>query len=100
MCEFAEFLLIKHLSRNYAAFDAPQGNYDDAETLYERSHAIRKAVFGAEHPDVGQSISSLAGVLTHQVRAEKPSEFGEARKLSIRWKYAGKLLVVYLSNIN
>lgn len=56
-------------------------------------------MLGADHPDVGQSISSLAGILTHQVRAQKPSEFDEARKLSIRWKYVGKLMVLYLSNI-
>lgn len=90
MWEFAEFLLVLALITQLRWFPTPQGNYVDAEPLYERSHAIRKTVLGRDHPDVGQSISSLAGILTHQVRAPKCSELQrslEAVKIvEVSWK--------------
>lgn len=44
-----------------------QGKYDDAEPLYERSHAIREKVLGPEHPDVAESLNSRAVLLEKQV---------------------------------
>ena len=37
-----------------------QGKYDEAVTLYKESLAIRKKVFGDEHPSVAESLKNLA----------------------------------------
>jgi hypothetical protein len=39
-----------------------QEKYSEAEGLLKRALAIREAAFGANHPDVGQSLSNLANV--------------------------------------
>lgn len=48
-----------------------QGKYAEAESLFERSQALREKVFGLEHPDVAQSLYHRAGVLENQVSLEK-----------------------------
>ena len=47
---------------------AAQGKYDEAEPLYKESLAIRKKVFGDEHPSVATGLNNLAGLLKAQVR--------------------------------
>ena len=51
-----------------ALTDVPQGKYDEAKPLYERSLGIRKKSLGEDHPDVAQSLISVAGLLRAQVR--------------------------------
>ena len=50
---------------------ATQGKYAEAESLFERSQALREKVFGLEHPDVAQSLYHRAEVLENQVSLEK-----------------------------
>ena len=45
---------------------AAQGKYDEAEPLYKEALAIRKKVFGDEHPSVAESLNNLAGLLYSQ----------------------------------
>lgn len=47
-----------------------QGQYAEAEPLYERSQAIREKVLGLDHPDVAESVINWAGLLARQVGAE------------------------------
>lgn len=46
---------------------ASQSEYAAALSLYETSHAIRKAALGPEHPDVAQSLNNLADIFRQQV---------------------------------
>lgn len=48
-----------------------QGKYAVAETLYERSQAIREKLLGPEHTDVASSLNNRALMFTRQVRALK-----------------------------
>ena len=43
------------------------GKLDEAEPLFKQSLAIRKKVFGDEHPDVAGSLNNLASLLQDQV---------------------------------
>lgn len=53
-----------------------QGNYAEAEPLYERSLAIFEKALGPQHPNVAQSLNSLAELLKAQVRiAIYPGEY-------------------------
>ncbi len=45
-----------------------QGKYDEAVPLYKESLAIRKKVFGDEHPKVATALNNLAELLRNQVR--------------------------------
>lgn len=45
-----------------------QGDYVDAEALYERSLTIREKALGPDHPDVGQSLNNWAMLLHKQVK--------------------------------
>ena len=62
---------IQHLRKCHSAAlrIAFQGKCAEAESLYERSQAIRETVLGREHPDVAQSLNTRAGLLSAQVRA-------------------------------
>lgn len=44
-----------------------QGKYSEAKTFYERSLAIDKRVYGADHPEVATTLNNLAGLLETQV---------------------------------
>ena len=44
-----------------------QGKLDEAKPYYEQSLAIRKKVFGDEHPDVASGLNNLAQLLSDQV---------------------------------
>lgn len=57
-------------------FMVAQGNYAEAEPLYERSLAIFEKALGPQHPNVAQSLNSLAELLKAQVRiAIYPGEY-------------------------
>ena len=43
-----------------------QGKLDEATPLYKESLAIRKNVFGDEHPKVATALNNLAVLLYHQ----------------------------------
>ena len=45
-----------------------QGKLDEAEPLYKESLAIKKKVFGDEHPKVALALNNLAQLLKAQVR--------------------------------
>src|SRR4051794_19349858 len=47
---------------------AGQGRYADAEPLYKRSLAIREKALGPDHPDVANSLNSLAALYQDQGR--------------------------------
>ena len=49
-------------------FLSAQGKLDEAEPLYKESLAIKKKVFGDEHPDVALALNNLAALLYSQVR--------------------------------
>ena len=49
-------------------FSLSQGKLDEATPLYKESLAIRKKVFGDEHPKVATALNNLAGLLKSQVR--------------------------------
>lgn len=46
-----------------------QGEYAEAERLYEQAQVIREEVLGSEHPDVAASLNSRVGLLRAQVSA-------------------------------
>jgi len=45
-----------------------KGKFYEAESLFRESLAIRKEVFGEQHPDVAKSLNNLAGLWEEQVR--------------------------------
>src|SRR5437588_5894880 len=45
---------------NLAELYRAQGNYEQAEPLYQRALAIREQVLGSQHPDTAGSLNSLA----------------------------------------
>ena len=47
---------------------AAQGKLDEAKPLYKESLAIKKKVFGDEHPKVALALNNLAELLRCQVR--------------------------------
>ncbi len=71
---------------NLAALYQAQGRYAEAETLYERSLAIREKALGPEHPDVAQSLENYAALLRGTARADE-AERMETRAKAIRAKY-------------
>lgn len=44
-----------------------QGKYVEAESLYERSQAIREQTMGVDHPDVAIVLNNRADLLEKQV---------------------------------
>ena len=44
-----------------------QGKYDEAKPMFEESLRITRKVLGNGHPDVAQSLNSLAALLGDQV---------------------------------
>jgi serine/threonine protein kinase/tetratricopeptide (TPR) repeat protein len=65
-----------------------RGNRDKAERLYRQSLAIREKVLGRDHPDVAESLSGLAGVLS--LKRIDEAERLARRSLSIREKALGE----------
>lgn len=55
---------------DFLVFALEQKWYGKAESIFERSLAIRKKALGADHPDVARSLNDLAGVFVEQVRIE------------------------------
>lgn len=47
-----------------------QGNYAEAEPLYERAQAILEKVLGLEHPDVAVLLSNRATSMKMQARLD------------------------------
>jgi len=45
---------------NLATLYYAQGQFDDAEALFQRALAIWEKVLGPEHPDVATSLDNLA----------------------------------------
>ncbi len=64
-----------------------QGQYPEAEPLYQRSLAIREKALGPEHPDVATSLENYADLLREMGREEEAAEL-EARAQAIRAKNA------------
>ena len=54
-----------------------QGKYDKAEPLYKESLAIKKKVFGNEHPKVALALNNLAWLLKEQGNAEEAARLGK-----------------------
>jgi tetratricopeptide (TPR) repeat protein len=65
-----------------------RGNRDKAERLYRQSLAIREKILGKENPDVAESLSGLAGVLS--LKRIDEAERLARRSLSIREKALGE----------
>lgn len=66
----------------FSSFLAPcctfQGDYKAAESIHERSLAIREQTLGIDHPDVARSLGNLAAMLEEQVGASRPPGLGYA----------------------
>jgi serine/threonine protein kinase/tetratricopeptide (TPR) repeat protein len=71
-----------------ARLNQGRGNRDKAERLYRQSLAIREKVLGRDHPDVAESLSGLAGVLS--LKRMDEAERLARRSLSIREKALGE----------
>lgn len=62
-----------------------QGNYEEAEPLYERSLAIDEQVHGPDSPEVASGLNNRALLLESQVRAASqsfPGFFGGASQIT------------------
>ena len=66
-----------------------QGRYADAEPLYQRSLAIREKVLGRDHPEVANSLSTLAELYRTQGRYADAEPLYK-RSLAIREKALGR----------
>ncbi len=71
---------------NLAELYKAQGNYAEAEPLYQRSLAIWEKALGPEHPDVATSLENYAALLRQTARADE-AERMEARAKAIRAKH-------------
>ncbi len=69
-----------------AALYQAQGNYAEAEPLYQRSLAILEKALGAEHPNVATSLEKYAALLRKTGR-DAEAEKLEARAKAIRAKH-------------
>src|SRR3989440_2742125 len=63
---------------NLAELYRAQGNYAQAEALYQRALAMREQVLGPRHPDTASSLNNLASLLYTQ------SNYKQAEALSQR----------------
>lgn len=57
--------------RLYYDIHCMQGQFPDAEPLYERCHVILEKVLGAEHPDLATILNNRAELLMNLVRAAR-----------------------------
>ena len=71
-----------------ARLNQSRGNKEKAERLYRQSLAIREKVLGKDHPDVAESLSGLASVLSLK-RIEEAERLAR-RSLGIREKALGE----------
>ncbi|MBS0196131.1 MAG: serine/threonine protein kinase [Planctomycetes bacterium] len=63
------------------------GRYDEAQPLYERSLAIRRSLYGEEHPDIAFSLTHLAACYIKQGKLEESKATYE-KALAMRRKLA------------
>lgn len=80
---------------NLAAIYYKENNYSEAESLYERSLAIREKTLGKEHLDVAASLYNLAEVYSKSGRSDESGQkyLAESlfkRSLAIREKILGR----------
>ncbi|CAN0413880.1 unnamed protein product, partial [Laminaria digitata] len=75
ICSSAFLALTTFLMQFYATF---QGKYEEAGPLCERSLAIREKALGPDHPDVANSLNTLAELL------RKQGKYAEAEPLYAR----------------
>ena len=68
---------------NLAVLYRAQGQYAEAEPLYQRALAIRKRVLGPEHPKVATCLENYAILLRNMGRPEEAAPL-EARARAIR----------------
>ena len=68
---------------------AAQGKNDEAEPLYKEALAIRKKVYGDEHPDVAGSLNNLAWLLRDQDSASDEAKRLGKQALEISRKVLG-----------
>ena len=76
-----------HSLTNLASLYYTQGQYVQAEPLYQRALAISEEALGADHPDVAHSLNNLATFYYTQdqyVQAEPLYKRGGLRKLDTR----------------
>jgi CHAT domain-containing protein/Tfp pilus assembly protein PilF len=59
---------VAHSLNGLAGLYYSQGRYADAESLFQRSLAIREKALGRDHPDVANSLNNLAGLYWSQGR--------------------------------
>ena len=52
-----------------------QGEYEEAEPLYERAIGINEKALGRDHPAIGHVLSNLADLLRAQVRVNAQNVF-------------------------
>ena len=71
---------------NLASLYQDQGNYAEAEPLYQRSLAIWEKALGPEHPNVAQRLENYAALLRETGRDDRAADM-EDRANAIRAKY-------------
>jgi tetratricopeptide (TPR) repeat protein len=71
---------------NLALLYGDQGRYGEAESLHERSLAIREEALGSDHPDVAITLNNLANLYVAQGWYEEAEPLRE-RSLAI-WEEA------------
>ena len=74
---------------NLARLLQAQGKLDEATPLFKESLAIRKKVFGDEHPDVGESLNNIALVLQAQSKYDEATPLYK-ESLAIKKKVLGE----------
>ncbi len=72
---------------NLAELYRAQGNYAQAEPLYQRALAIREKALGPEHPHVAMVLENYAALL-HKLNRDAEADKMEARAQAIRAKHA------------
>ncbi len=77
-----------HLLQQAGAFLHFHGFYPQSQSLYQQALALRKQVFGSEHPDVAESLNALALLARFQGDYEQAERF-HGQALAIRQKTLG-----------
>ena len=83
----AEHRDVANSLNNLAELYRAQGNYAQAEPLYQRALTIWEKALGPEHPQVATVLENYAALL-HKLNRDAEAEKMEARAQAIRAKHA------------
>ncbi len=86
----AEHRDVANSLNNLAELYRAQGNYAQAEPLYQRALAIWQKALGPEHPQVAMVLENYT-VLLYRLHRDAEAEKMEARAKAIRAKHAQEI---------